>query len=443
MLSTVLMSFGIIMTDLLLVGAAAHLPDTGQRSWAILGGSVSHLALYLCVCSLPAAAGYVLAAALPLVALALLSREVRLRGGAGGAATGPVPAAAPGEPGTSARPGARVKDSGAGRGPRARDARRPGPPVPAGYLAAFLVISFAVNHMRGVTLGLPGPEGFSDAATIVLTLAFVALACAVEYVHGVWRSSSVMPLAAVAYVTAAVLVVVNGLPWAELARALVFASFFIYVTVFYRVAVERARLDRPRLVLVAASVFVSNSLGLSLGSATYVLSQTAGGAETAGGTVGGLALILAYLVFIAGTFLQFYLQGQGSRMLPHEAGARGAGAGGAALPNIPAPAGPDAPTGMPSSEGGENTAAGSLPDRLDQACDSLAGACGLTPREGEVLRLLARQLTYLQVADEMGVSPNTAKSHIRHVYQKLDVHSGSELFALVLDGAQGHGGLGR
>ena len=35
------------------------------------------------------------------------------------------------------------------------------------------------------------------------------------------------------------------------------------------------------------------------------------------------------------------------------------------------------------------------------------------------------------IADEMSVSTNTAKSHTRHVYQKLGVHSSEELFDMV------------
>lgn len=47
----------------------------------------------------------------------------------------------------------------------------------------------------------------------------------------------------------------------------------------------------------------------------------------------------------------------------------------------------------------------------------------LTFRETEVLRLLAAGRTYLQVGEQLGVSPNTVASHVKNIYRKLDVHS--------------------
>ena len=48
-----------------------------------------------------------------------------------------------------------------------------------------------------------------------------------------------------------------------------------------------------------------------------------------------------------------------------------------------------------------------------------------------MLRLLAEHKSAGDVEHELGVANGTAKSHIRHVYQKLDIHSREELFALV------------
>ena len=45
----------------------------------------------------------------------------------------------------------------------------------------------------------------------------------------------------------------------------------------------------------------------------------------------------------------------------------------------------------------------------------------LTPRESEVVRLLAQGCTYEQVADRLGVSPHTVTSHIKNAYRKLGV----------------------
>lgn len=47
----------------------------------------------------------------------------------------------------------------------------------------------------------------------------------------------------------------------------------------------------------------------------------------------------------------------------------------------------------------------------------------LTPRERDVLRLLARGGTYSQVGDRLGISLHTVTTHVKNVYRKLKVHS--------------------
>ena len=47
----------------------------------------------------------------------------------------------------------------------------------------------------------------------------------------------------------------------------------------------------------------------------------------------------------------------------------------------------------------------------------------LTPREREVLRLLAAGLTYEQMAQALGISLHTVCSHVKNLYRKLEVHN--------------------
>lgn len=53
-------------------------------------------------------------------------------------------------------------------------------------------------------------------------------------------------------------------------------------------------------------------------------------------------------------------------------------------------------------------------------------SAGLTPREVEVLRLLADGHSYKTAADTLGVSMDTFRFHVRNTYDKLHVHSKSE-----------------
>lgn len=55
---------------------------------------------------------------------------------------------------------------------------------------------------------------------------------------------------------------------------------------------------------------------------------------------------------------------------------------------------------------------------------------GLTAKELEVLTCLADGLSYKMVADKLGVSYFTVNSHVKKIYEKLQVHSLGEAVAL-------------
>lgn len=51
--------------------------------------------------------------------------------------------------------------------------------------------------------------------------------------------------------------------------------------------------------------------------------------------------------------------------------------------------------------------------------------------------LLAQRKTVGQIEHELFIANGTAKAHVRHVYQKFDIHSREELFDLIgIDGLQ-------
>ena len=54
------------------------------------------------------------------------------------------------------------------------------------------------------------------------------------------------------------------------------------------------------------------------------------------------------------------------------------------------------------------------------------GPDALTPREREVLRLAAGGMSVHGIAELLVVSPNTVKTHLSHVYSKLDARSRSQ-----------------
>lgn len=82
----------------------------------------------------------------------------------------------------------------------------------------------------------------------------------------------------------------------------------------------------------------------------------------------------------------------------------------------------------------EAGAAAPAPDRLDENCAHLSDEFGLTAREREVFVLLAHGRNGRYIMDHLVISRNTAKSHIKHIYSKLGVHSHQELIDLATSG---------
>ena len=60
------------------------------------------------------------------------------------------------------------------------------------------------------------------------------------------------------------------------------------------------------------------------------------------------------------------------------------------------------------------------------------GPAGLTPREIEVLRLLARGLSNKVIAEQLVISPKTVANHVEHIYTKIDAstRARASLFAM-------------
>lgn len=68
---------------------------------------------------------------------------------------------------------------------------------------------------------------------------------------------------------------------------------------------------------------------------------------------------------------------------------------------------------------------------LSATCEVVAKEYLLTPRELEVLKPLVQGDDAQDIAGRLYISPNTVKSHIQNIYNKLGVHSRKELLRVV------------
>lgn len=66
-------------------------------------------------------------------------------------------------------------------------------------------------------------------------------------------------------------------------------------------------------------------------------------------------------------------------------------------------------------------------------CEELSGQYLLSAREKEVLLLLAKGHNASFIQEQLCVSKSTAKTHINHIYKKMDIHTQQELLNMVED----------
>ncbi len=76
----------------------------------------------------------------------------------------------------------------------------------------------------------------------------------------------------------------------------------------------------------------------------------------------------------------------------------------------------------------------SYSERIVWQCAQVARRYGLTLREQEVLELMVQGMSVPDIAERVSISYGTAKTHVSHIYKKLDVHSRDEALALLYRG---------
>lgn len=75
----------------------------------------------------------------------------------------------------------------------------------------------------------------------------------------------------------------------------------------------------------------------------------------------------------------------------------------------------------------------SLEDVLGEKCRAVADRHGLTNREREILPYLAQGYSLPYIRNELYIAQSTIDTHVRHIYQKLGIHSREELITKVRD----------
>lgn len=74
------------------------------------------------------------------------------------------------------------------------------------------------------------------------------------------------------------------------------------------------------------------------------------------------------------------------------------------------------------------------PLALQTRIDALPAQLGVSAREPRIMALFAQGRSANWIAEDLVISKNTVRSHIRSIYTKLDVHSRKELLSRLAQG---------
>lgn len=104
-------------------------------------------------------------------------------------------------------------------------------------------------------------------------------------------------------------------------------------------------------------------------------------------------------------------------------------------PAIPSREAGQLPQGQPPQAAGgrRREAEGDYRDLLSKRVQVIRNQYRLSAREAEVAELVARGNTVARIAEELVVSENTIRTHMRRLYAKLDIHKKQELLDLLED----------
>ncbi|WP_232050885.1 helix-turn-helix domain-containing protein [Arabiibacter massiliensis] len=275
-------------------------------------------------------------------------------------------------------------------------------------LAGLIAALFAFGGLR-VYFGDIAPDVFSNPALMAGTIALAAL---IFFVYGAFVSRSSLNLGVLyriamsVWALAFVLIAVVGHDNATMVFFMATLSSVLFEVLTWALLVEIARTTHFSAVLVFAMGRLAVHVGIVAGELT------------AFALIGDLVLFAVVAVFVlvisAGfTFADrdttFAFESPTPSELKRLAGSR------------------PAADALPSKE--------LVPDEADLAAriDALAALYQLSPREKEVFALWVTGHGSKYIQERFVISPATVKTHVRHIYEKCDVHNRAELMRKLED----------
>lgn len=313
-----------------------------------------------------------------------------------------------------------VLGSGPGRRRGAGGGDAPGAPARAWCLVLLVLVTVAFGLVNariqflGLTVGLGGLPEFCSLFVRAVVAAWVFLAYVLRS-----RQPFSFLLVAICLMAAGLFALSLGLGAGEGARlaasTVFYAGYAMFDLLIWAILVIMHRGSRLALMRFACGAYAVDELGNALGTWAGALLPLGEAALSAAlGAMGAGMLVAAFIVLnMPGVPLQS-LRASVDMM---EAGG-------------PAGAEPEGACGGAGGTGADGRRDGVGPATKSPGAEALAARYFLTGREEDVLELLLAGRSVPSVSERLCVSQNTVKTHVRHIYAKLDVHNREELLDL-------------
>ncbi len=268
--------------------------------------------------------------------------------------------------------------------------------IPAAMIIFFFVVSIPLNYLYSTSTLASGYDFAHDMrTTMAFTLLLIVLVIGLE-TFADKRRTTLVPLCIMTFFTLALIFVAfPNDATADIVSLFVFSAYYLFVAMmYYELSSLVAQTDvSPTFIFALGSL--ANACGLILGALLGLGLTSIASSFTAALTLGiTYAVIVSVFVFLPNSAYRLFMA-----RAPME---------------IEVP---------------DNA----LVVAIEKGCRMLARRYDLSSREEEVLAYIARGRTLQTIGDEMHLSLNTIKTHVKHIYQKCDVHNQEELMIALED----------
>lgn len=283
------------------------------------------------------------------------------------------------------------------------------------------------------SLALGFARGFPFGQAIALPLPFQALhqlGCAALCAAVVWwtlvrgrslRLSALWGIPLALLVAGVLLLAAQEPPLVELGSALVTVANTLTLAVLWAASQDVARHSSTPGYLVLGTVWIAHQLPRELGRMAVM---------AVGPHDGSPMLLAVCMVVLLAASMLLLVNDSVPHARPLFAGLRAWAGPGAH------PAAHDEREGVPANPqttgpGSPEATAGARPDATEMRLLVVAQRYQLTRRETDIARLLLQGASKAAIGEQLCLTESTVRTHARHLYAKLDVHSREQLAQLV------------